>query len=318
MSIDERRIRSLLVAVTAFIIVCRLFYGCVQVSAIDSSSIIEFDITEKVELTGDGTSCDLMVSPSTIEITNTCNRIIGVDSVTAYAVNGWQLVESECDFNRMAADSKKIGIIANGTFDLKEKYCPQIEVSSGDRTEILISAKTGVVTGAVENEVAANIVVTLEDKGKDPNTVVTYKYPSVDFAKTRETYDHSYYGIGITRGIEGADSIKLVFSKEMTIYAFGDDHSIIIFDKYDNMPYDSDMVCTELIVKGDTATVIADLLNPGGIVTESDILKLDIFDFVVTFIPLDENGDEIILTEGAAVYDEDMNIVPLEEGDRGA
>lgn len=264
MNIAGRKKQKFVWMAVFVIIIAWLSLTNVQVEADDSDSVIEFNITEKMVLSGDGKSCNLKVLPAAIEILNTSNRIIGVDSVTASAANGWALIDQQCDFSRLAADSKKISITANGTFDLINRYCPELEIASGECAAILITAKTGAVTEAVKDELAANIIVTLKDMGADMSKVVTYKYPTVDFVKSEETFDHSIYGIGITRTIVGASSIKLVFNKKMFIYAFGEEHTIVVLDKNEEFPYDSDIACTELIVPGDTAFIGVDLVNPGG------------------------------------------------------
>ncbi len=313
MSLVERRGGSFGVPRILLVVVLCLYFIAVPTEAETGEAIIEFEITERIDLTGDGNSCDLKAEPAAIEIINTGKRIISVDNIMASADNGWTLVEQGCDFKKLDVDSKKISITANGTFDLMDKYYPGLEIAAEEQTAILITAKTGPVTNLIEEDHAANIIITLKDMGPDMSKTVIYKYPTVDFVGSEETFDHSLADVGITRTFIGADSIKLVFSKDMHVYPYGGQHTILVMDKDYNVPYDKNFVSNEIIVPGDTVFLGVNLVNPGGRGSRiEDIPNMEEFQFIVTFIPLDENGEEMILTEGAIVYDEDMLIVPLE------
>lgn len=300
------------IMVIGIMTLCFLAFHTEEVDATTNNSTVEFTITEKMMLEGDGTGCELVAEPGAIEIVNEGNRDIVVETIRAEGSNGWTLVGGDCEFDRLAANSRKINVMARDVMagnehDLISPYHINKTLSSGGYVTIPISAKTGPVTEAVSDEHVLSLITTITTP-----EINLYEYPVVDFLAAEETFDHSVFDYGITRTIAGASSIKLVFDREIYIYTTGEEHSLVVMDGDFKTPYDGDVQCDEMIVPGDTATIWVDILAPTGRGNKDlDIRTIEWLDVVVTFIPLDENGNELQMTDESIVYDEDMNIVPL-------
>lgn len=300
------------IMVIGIVTLCFLAFHTEEVDATTNNSTVEFTITEKMMLEGDGTGVELVAEPGAIEIVNEGNRDIVVETIRAEESNGWTLVGGDCEFDRLAANSRKINVMARDVMagnehDLIGPYHINKTLCSGGYVTIPISAKTGPVTEAVSDEHVLSLITTITTP-----EINLYEYPVVDFLAAEETFDHSVFDYGITRTIAGASSIKLVFDREIYIYTTGEEHSLVVMDGDFKTPYDGDVQCDEMIVPGDTATIWVDILAPTGRGNKDlDIRTIEWLDVVVTFIPLDENGNELQMTDESIVYDEDMNIVPL-------
>ncbi|MBS6799149.1 MAG: hypothetical protein KH297_04625 [Firmicutes bacterium] len=124
------------------------------------ATVIDFTVTEKINMTGSANSNELIVD--SLSVTN--NNAIGVlniNSIQANGVNGWTLVDDSMDFKTIAKDAKKLSLVAADGHDMTAEYTAAGTVDPGQTDTTTFTGKTGIVTTAVDDEQAADIVVTV-------------------------------------------------------------------------------------------------------------------------------------------------------------
>lgn len=151
---------------------------------------ISYTVTEKVNMTADSAG-NLVIDPVVIE--NTGEFDISVDSIAANGANGWTLVPDTTDFTTLPADSKQVSMVANG-HDLTSDYINVgvidcFHSSDNNSMSIPMTGRTGAAITAVEDELAANIVVTVSvseyivtiDSANSTDDCLTFNvYPYLD------------------------------------------------------------------------------------------------------------------------------------------
>lgn len=151
---------------------------------------ISYTVTEKVNMTADSAG-NLVIDPVVIE--NTGEFDISVDSISVVGINGWTLVPDKTDFSKLPADSKQISMVANG-HDLTSDYTNVgvidcFHSSDNNSMSIPMTGRTGAAITAVEDELAANIVVTVSvseyivtiDSANSTDDCLTFNvYPYLD------------------------------------------------------------------------------------------------------------------------------------------
>ena len=166
---------SSMVLVIALMVVCSMgtcFAGTLPENSVNSVPVcltvenlltIDFTISEKIDLTGDGLTDDLTVSDLVIANNSTMGQI-ELTSLEASAVDGWTLESADTDFVNMAADSKKIAVMY-GEHDFAEGIRnfadDEFLIDASTSESIALDAKTGPVTKRVFNYQVARVIATI-------------------------------------------------------------------------------------------------------------------------------------------------------------
>ena len=166
---------SSMVLVIALMVVCSVgtcFAGTLPDNSVNSVPMcltvndgltIDFTISEKIELTGDGQTDDLSVSDLVITNNSSMGQI-EVKTLEASAVDSWILESMDTDFVNMAANSKKIAV-GYGEHDFadgaKTFADDELLINASSSKNIAFEAKTGPVTQNVFNYQVARMVATI-------------------------------------------------------------------------------------------------------------------------------------------------------------
>ncbi len=131
------------------------------------AAAIDVTISESIQMTGTANAVDLTVDKLTVT-NNSSAGVVNIDSISATAASGWQLVEQNTDFKSLSANAKKLSLIptlGSSTWDIT-KACPSFatvdsNVPAGTSKDVTFSGKTGIVTVAIDKVQVVNIIVTL-------------------------------------------------------------------------------------------------------------------------------------------------------------
>lgn len=165
--------RNVLKKLTAFVAITTMVIGSTAMSFASTdnpqtvpahinvpATVIDFTVTEKINMTGAANSNDLTVDSLSVTNNNDIG-VLNIDSMQATGANTWTLVADTTDFQKMEKDAKKLSLVADGSHDMTAEYTAAGTVDPGQTDTTTFTGKTGIVTTALTDEQAANIVITV-------------------------------------------------------------------------------------------------------------------------------------------------------------
>ncbi|MEY8368158.1 BspA family leucine-rich repeat surface protein [Anaerovoracaceae bacterium 42-11] len=134
--------------------------GSVSQGHVYLRKMLDFAVTESIDMTGSANTADLTVTDLTVE--NLGRKEITVSSVQVNNIlNGWTLAANSTDFAALAKDSKMFSLVI-GEFDLsKGAYTAGGSIPTDEQKVFKLTGKTGVVSNAINKQRIANLVVTV-------------------------------------------------------------------------------------------------------------------------------------------------------------
>ena len=163
------------------------------------ATAIDYSVTEKIEMQGAANSTDLTID--SLDVTNNLKAgVLNIDSVEATGDNGWTIVGDDSDFVKMGKNAHKFSMVADGSHDMSTgAYADAGQVNPGEKDTTTFTGKTGITTEAINDEKAANVVVTVSlAKGTEAGEEIQYE----DFELTNETLE--------MLGYERQDGYKII------------------------------------------------------------------------------------------------------------
>jgi len=134
--------------------------GSVSQGHVYLSKMLDFAVTESIDMTGFTGSVDLTVTDLTVE--NLGRKEITVSSVQiGDTLNDWSAVAATMDFKNLAKDSKQFALLLSGTDLSKGAYTAGGSISADEQKVFKLTGKTGVVSKAIDKQQIANLVVTV-------------------------------------------------------------------------------------------------------------------------------------------------------------
>lgn len=167
---EKRKMRKLLLTAscTAALLVsstamCFADEATTPVHVTVSPTAVDFEITEKIDMIGSANSTDLTVEP--MEVTNLSQvGVLNIDSIEVEAEGAWEVLAMSTDFAKLAADSNKFGLMADGNHDMLAAYTAAGTVDPGATDTTTFTGKTGMVKTSVSDQKVAGMIVTVSYK----------------------------------------------------------------------------------------------------------------------------------------------------------
>lgn len=126
--------------------------------------MLDFAVTESIDMTGFTGSVDLTVADLTVD--NLGSKTIVVSSVQiGNTLNDWSAVAATTDLKKLAKDSKQFALLLSGTDLSKGAYTAGCSVPADEQKIFKLTGRTGVVSAAVDRQQIANLIVTVEAGG---------------------------------------------------------------------------------------------------------------------------------------------------------
>ncbi len=167
---EKRKMRKLLLTAscTAALLVsstamCFADEATTPVHVTVSPTAVDFEITEKINMVGSANSTDLTVD--SMEVTNLSQvGVLKIDSIDVEAEGTWEVMAMTTDFAKLAADSNKFGLMADGTHDMITAYSDAGTVDPGATDTTTFTGKTGMVKTNISDQKVAAMIVTVSYK----------------------------------------------------------------------------------------------------------------------------------------------------------
>lgn len=127
------------------------------------STAVDFEVTEKINMTGAANSTDLTVD--SMEVTNLSEvGVLNIDSITVTAESGWEVLPMDIDYSKLSAGANKFGLMADGSHDMRSAYTSAGTVDPGATDTTSFVGKTGMVKSDITDAKVANMIVTVSYK----------------------------------------------------------------------------------------------------------------------------------------------------------
>lgn len=126
----------------------------------DAESAFELDFIINQEINMVGSMEDRVLDVEPLVIKNNSNLYdIKITGISAEAINGWEIVDNDIDFNSIPANDKKISLTILDDYDLKEKLEADILIATQKNLEVELSGKICKTYPTKERTEIAKIVV---------------------------------------------------------------------------------------------------------------------------------------------------------------
>ena len=139
-------------------LVVLLFVLATHIADAESAFELDFIINQEINMVGNLEDRILGIEPLIVK-NNSDLYDIKITEISAEAVNGWEIVDKDIDFNSIPANNKKISLSTLDGYDLKEKFDADIYIASKSNKEVELSGKICKTYPSKEKTEIAKIVV---------------------------------------------------------------------------------------------------------------------------------------------------------------